>query len=100
MADKNALDSNHTRTLTDFDTRFRQKTQELNDTISKTRHELELVTREKDAIIKDLTEKYETEKASRAANTTNYERRIVDLNNTIKMQADDLERVRKNKEMK
>ena len=40
MADKSALDSNHTRTLTDFDTRFRQKTQELNDTISKTRHEL------------------------------------------------------------
>lgn len=97
MNDKNALDSNHTRSITDFDMRYRQKTQELNDIINKTRHELELTTKEKDAIIKELTEKFETEKTTRAANNANFERRITELTAASKLQQDEIDRLKKNR---
>jgi hypothetical protein len=97
MNDKNALDSNHTRSLSDTELRYRQKVIELNDTISKNRHELELTTKEKDAIIKELTEKYETEKTTRTANNTNFERRISELTASSKLQQEEIDRLKRNR---
>lgn len=97
LLDKTTLDSTHSRTIGDFDKRFREKMQELNETINKTRYELELTTKEKDATIKELTEKYETEKTTRTANNNNFERRISELTAAAKLQQDEIDRLKKNR---
>lgn len=93
--EKNTLDSTHTRIISEFDRRSREKIQELSETINKTRYELELTTKEKDSIIKELTEKYETEKTTRTANNNNFERRISELSATNKLQQDEIDRLKK-----
>jgi gas vesicle protein len=53
--DKNALDSNYSRTMSDINSRHQQKIHDLTEALTKTKFDLESVTKEKEQIFKELS---------------------------------------------